>query len=503
MNMNDPPNKVSNVEQMLNTYIPGIAVLLFVLCLIGAILAGAWQATGQVKNAWYLLPALETPTFNVNNPAYAGFLVFFSHLVLLSLLIPISLYVSIEFVKFFIAEVISSDKEMYAVEDDIPSKARSAGLCEELGQVNYIFSDKTGTLTQNLMEFKKCSIAGIEYGQGFCEVERAIARRQGRTLAADPEPPAGMDPGFRFVDNRLLKGAWEKEGQAKIIEGFLMHLALNHTVQVEYKGEMPLFQAESPDEGAFVAAARNLGFSFCRRNMKDIFLRVQDWKSSQVVGSGVERRWTILNVNPFDNNRKRTSVVVEDEAGKKLLLVKGADTSIMPFVDHGQCPFFSETQKHIDKFGDQGLRTLAFAGRELSDADYADWNKRFTQASLLSQGREDALRQAASEIEECHSQPGRQSAIFDSSTPYKSSLVLHGVTALEDKLQENVGNCIAQLAKAMIKIWVLTGPSPPPSPHPVTPPHSTWRPFVRFGQGMRIMMGSWCGSHASARGQSR
>lgn len=51
------------------------------------------------------------------------------------MLIPISLYVSVEFVKAFIAHIISSDRLMYAEEDDMPSKARSAGLCEELGQV--------------------------------------------------------------------------------------------------------------------------------------------------------------------------------------------------------------------------------------------------------------------------------------------------------------------------------------------------------------------------------
>jgi magnesium-transporting ATPase (P-type) len=93
----------------------------------------------------------------------------------------------------------------------------------------------------------------------------------------------------------------------------------------------------------------------------------------------------------------------------------------------------------------------------LAAEEYSDWNNRFVEASKLSKGREDALRMLASEIEEGHREPGRESAIFDSSTPYTARLVLHGVTALEDKLQENVGHCIAQLAKAMIKIWVLTG----------------------------------------------
>jgi magnesium-transporting ATPase (P-type) len=462
MNMNDPPNKVSNVEHLCNRYFPGLAVLYLILCMIGGVLAGNWQTTKQVLNSWYLMPTLESATFNVNNVSKAGFIVFFSHMIVLSYFVSMTVYFHMELAKFWIASLICNDREMYAEADDIPSKARSTGLCEELGQVSYIFSDKTGTLTQNVMEFKKCSIAGVEYGEGFCEVERAIARRQGKTLPADPEPPAGMDPGFRFVDARLLKGAWETQSQAEIVKQFLLHLALNHTVQVDNTGGgVPVFQAESPDEGAFVAAARNLGFAFSRRNMKDIFLRIQDWKVDDAVGSGAERRWTVLHVNPFDNNRKRTSVVVEDEAGGKMLLVKGADTSVMPFVDHAQCPFFTETQRHIDKFGDQGLRTLAFAGRALSPAEYTDWSKRFHEASVLSQGREEALRVVASEIEEGHLEPGRRSAIFDSSTPYKAALLLHGVTALEDKLQENVGHCIAQLAKAMIKIWVLTGVPPP------------------------------------------
>lgn len=115
-------------------------------------------------------------------------------------------------------------------------------------QVSYIFSDKTGTLTQNLMEFKKCSIAGIEYGRGYCEVERAIARRSNRQLPPDPAVPEGLDPGFKFVDERILFGKWRDEQTADQIESFLLNLAINHTVQVEYDGPsstFPLYQVSS------------------------------------------------------------------------------------------------------------------------------------------------------------------------------------------------------------------------------------------------------------------
>eukprot|EP00292_Cryptomonas_paramecium_P002149 CAMPEP_0113680182 /NCGR_PEP_ID=MMETSP0038_2-20120614/11140_1 /TAXON_ID=2898 /ORGANISM="Cryptomonas paramecium" /LENGTH=1529 /DNA_ID=CAMNT_0000598461 /DNA_START=386 /DNA_END=4971 /DNA_ORIENTATION=+ /assembly_acc=CAM_ASM_000170 len=458
-NMSDPPNKVSNIERKLNGFILALFCFLFLLCCAGAIGAGLFLGKVDIKGAWYLMPQITSAAFNVDKAGLSGAVSFFSFLILLSMLIPISLYVSVEFVKAFIAVIISFDRLMWVEEDDMPSKARSAGLCEELGQVNYIFSDKTGTLTQNLMEFKKCSIAGVEYGRGFCEVERAIARRKGQTLPPDPEPPRGLDKGFRFVDERLLFGKWREQASSKQIELFLMSLALNHNVQVETDlmrpDAEPVFQAESPDEGAFVSAARNLDFFFCRRSMKDIVLRIKDPH-----GRTEEKTWTVLNTNAFDNNRKRTSVVVRAAGEDRvMLLVKGADTCVMPFVDRdgGACPYFKTTQDHLDKFSEQGLRTLVFAGRELGREEYADWNRDYMAASLLSEGREDTLRQLASYIEENHLEKGRKSVIFDSSVPHRKTLSLYGVTALEDKLQENVGDCIAQLAKAMIKIWVLTG----------------------------------------------
>jgi phospholipid-translocating ATPase len=208
-------------------------------------------------------------------------------------------------------------------------------------------------------------------------------------------------------------------------------------VQVEYsKTGEAIFQAESPDEGAFVTAARNMGFFFSKREIKDVLIKISP--QGAVVGDGPVRKYTIRQWNPFDNNRKRTSLVVETEEGALVLLVKGADTSVMPFIDQSTCPFYKRTMDHINRFGEQGLRTLVFAGRRIDPAWYQGWNELYKQAALLPDGRETALRQLACHIEEDHSNAGCQSVLFDPQTSHTASLRLHGVTALEDKLQAQI-----------------------------------------------------------------
>mmetsp|Transcript_46919 Transcript_46919/g.111704 ORF Transcript_46919/g.111704 Transcript_46919/m.111704 type:complete len:1303 (+) Transcript_46919:277-4185(+) len=462
MNMTEPPNKITNVERRLNFWMLYLFWGLFGMALIGAIGSVVTVIAPETgSGAWYLVPEQPTATFNPDRPVVVGLLGFFSFLILLSLFIPISLYVTLEFVKAFLATTIWGDREMWAAEEDMRTLPRTMGLCEELGQINYIFSDKTGTLTQNLMEFRKCSIAGVSYGRGYCEVERAIARLKGQKLPPNPQPHAGMDSAFNFVDERLANGAWRRSADKENIRMFLTHLALNHTVQVGYgpsdvegDGVLPQYQAESQDEWAFVHGARNLGVFFNRRDEAHrIMLRVAG--EGDRVGKGIDEIWQVLNVNIFDNTRKRTSVVVSNGEGALMLLVKGADSSMLPFVVKDAS--YEATEKDINEFSDQGLRTLVFAGRMLEQKEYDEWNKRFQDASLQASGREEAMRLLASQLEEAHTELGRETALVDGSVPTQRILRLHGVTALEDKLQERVGECIAQLAKAMIKIWVLTG----------------------------------------------
>uniref|UniRef100_A0A9I9CDM3 Phospholipid-transporting ATPase n=1 Tax=Cucumis melo TaxID=3656 RepID=A0A9I9CDM3_CUCME len=180
------------------------------------------------------------------------------------------------------------------------------------------------------MEFIKCSVGGTAYGRGITEVERALARRKESTLpqklGADYARLSGEKTfvkGFNFKDERIMDGNWVNEPRANVIQKFLQLLAICHTALPEIDEETGniSYEAESPDEAAFVIAAREFGFEFYERTQTSISLREFDPTSAKKV----ERSYQLLDVLEFNSTRKRMSVIVRDAKGKLLLLCKGAD----------------------------------------------------------------------------------------------------------------------------------------------------------------------------------
>ncbi|POI22989.1 hypothetical protein CIB84_013262, partial [Bambusicola thoracicus] len=200
-----------------------------------------------------------------------------------------------------------------------------------------------------------------------------------------------------------------------------------------------VYQAASPDEEALVLAARSLGYVFLSRTQDTITI-------SEL---GVKRTYQVLAMLDFNSDRKRMSVLVRDPQGTIRLYTKGADTVILERL-WGRGPNQDFTERALDLFAEETLRTLCLASKELSEAEYDEWGRRHRMANVLLQGRACELDRLYEEMEQ--------------------DLELLGVTAIEDKLQEGVPETIQLLKLGNIKVWVLTGDKQGQWSQPQTPP---------------------------------
>ncbi|KAI6045617.1 hypothetical protein EDC04DRAFT_2865155 [Pisolithus marmoratus] len=341
------------------------------------------------------------------------------------------------------------DYEMFYKKAGQSTQARSYNLSDDLGQIEYIFSDKTGTLTENSMVFRECSIGGVVYcGDHENEADPEAQQigddnsdRVSSPLAAGVKLSSGVPKHFK--DKQLsqdLSSAIDAEpgsdnaAHARSLNGFFSVLALCHTVlaAVDPSTGAIEYKAQSPDEAALVQAAADIGFIFSGRD-KEV-LKLKTPFSTEV------ERYELLNILEFTSVRKRMSVIVRklDEADSRVfLLTKGADSVIFERLKAGGDELKRATEQHLDGFASAGLRTLTLAYKVIPDDEYEVWSERYQHAVTSLEDRESKIEAVCDEIEQ--------------------ELRLLGATAIEDRLQDGVPETIADLKLAGIKIWVATG----------------------------------------------
>ncbi|XP_017545637.1 phospholipid-transporting ATPase IA isoform X1 [Pygocentrus nattereri] len=410
-NSTRPPLKLSNVERITNFQILVLFGCLLAISLVCSIGQTIWKYQ-YGNDAWYM--DLNSPDGGAANFG----LNFLTFIILFNNLIPISLLVTLEVIKFIQAYFINWDTDMLYEATNTPAMARTSNLNEELGQVKYIFSDKTGTLTCNVMQFKKCTIAGIAYGHSSEVEDGSFAEEDGHSSHSMEE--AG------FNDPSLLENLQSNHPTAPVIMEFMTMMAICHTAVPERNEDTITYQAASPDEGALVRAARNLGFVFSARTPDSVI----------VESLGEEEKYELLHVLEFTSARKRMSVIMRTPSGKIRLYCKGADTVIYDrLADNSR--YKDITLKHLEQFATEGLRTLCFAVVDISESLYQQWQEVHHRACTSLQNRALKLEESYELIEK--------------------NLQLLGATAIEDKLQDRVPETIETLIKADIKIWILTG----------------------------------------------
>ena len=464
-NAKDPISKFSSVESLMNSGLIIIFLVQFILCCVSVVLRGFYYKSN-------LEDADQDPTTSFGYAEYnyivESILNFFTYLLLLNTLIPISLIITLEVVKLIQGFFMSTDPNCYSKLRKKWLTPNSVSLNEECGLVNYIFSDKTGTLTCNKMEFKYCVIGDIcyQYMRGkeeensekeekFREEENIIPfekYQMFRAIFAGDESlknkeddnkvivykENNINTGKKIYKNYIIKSEdnavnLSLEKTDYLIEHFWTALSLCHTCSVEVNEDgKEEYICVSPDSIELVKAAQAQGWAYEESGNPD----------TKILGLGptrdTKKKFEKLEIIEFSSDRKRETIIVKTDEGKIILYCKGADSIIEKRLsEKSNKEILMQCKYYVDKFSAQGLRTLFIAMKLLSENEYNNFSKDLNEAMMSLEDKDKKVNQVYDSIEQ--------------------NLYLIGTTIVEDKLQEKVPETIRDLRLAKIKVWMLTG----------------------------------------------
>ncbi|KAE8388239.1 hypothetical protein BDV23DRAFT_159608 [Aspergillus alliaceus] len=399
-------SKVGLLEFEINNLTKILCVLTLTLSIILVALEG-FQPTNDKK--WYVAIMI--------------------YLILFSTIIPMSLRVNLDMAKSVYGRFIERDK-------DIPGTVvRTSTIPEDLGRIEYLLSDKTGTLTQNEMELKKIHVGTVSYANDAMEEVASYVKQSfsGSSLTT-PLTAFGTQTGLGAAPRT-------RREIGSRVRDVILALALCHnvtpTTDEEDGVKVTNYQASSPDEIAIVRYTEEVGLKLAYRDRQTIVLESTHTRSVVV-------RVRILEIFPFTSDSKRMGIIVQFETDEGILespkqereiwfYQKGADTVMSSIVAAND--WLDEETANMAR---EGLRTLVVGRKRLSLQQYQEFDAKYKQASLALQGRDVGMTKVISEYLE-------------------RDLELLGVTGVEDRLQRDVKPSLELLRNAGIKIWMLTG----------------------------------------------
>ncbi|KAK3086037.1 hypothetical protein FSP39_012460 [Pinctada imbricata] len=414
MNTSQPQSKVGLLDLEINTLTKVLFSAVVVLSIVMMILKG-------FDGPWYRY--------------------LFRFILLFSYIIPISLRVNLDMGKAAYSFFIQRDK---AIPDTI---ARSTTIPEELGRISYLLSDKTGTLTQNEMVFKKLHLGTVSYSSETMDEVSSHIRTMYTQLQQKETQQSSMQPnlGPTATPSRGT-GPVRRTVITRVFEA-VRAIALCHNVTPVYEDtdgatsdeteadqqshQTVVYQASSPDEVALVSWTEDVGLTLVKRDLTHMQLRTP---TRNLVG------YHILQVFPFTSETKRMGIIVKDEStGEIIFYMKGADVVMQTIVQYND--WLEEEVEHFHiicgNMAREGLRTLVVAKKFLSEEQYQEFESRYHQAKMSVQDRNAKVQAVIESLER--------------------DMELLCLTGVEDKLQDGVRPTLEMLKNAGIKVWMLTG----------------------------------------------
>ncbi|KNC48500.1 aminophospholipid ATPase [Thecamonas trahens ATCC 50062] len=425
-NKSPPRGKTTALDDAINSFTRTI----FCIQLAAAVVLGfAGNATKAVLAPRALYLAYPASEWSQLSP-WASVVLPLRFLLLISYMIPISLKITLEMLKTFYAALIGWDLALYHAETDTPAAAVSTGLAEDLGVITHVLTDKTGTLTNNEMALDSLAWDGLVYHTSHEQPALVSALDNGVHAAL------GLVTAMAVCHNAVPLGSD----------------AYAHSRDL---GQLS-WSAASPDEEALVAGAAGLGYVCVRRSAPPDSARgwLLDVHARAAIGTSEPLIQPVAVVAhlAFSSERKRSGVLVRFEPsvaergplagglaafGEYVLFVKGADSSVFPRLRAADSSAAERLEGSLLRFGTAGLRTLVYGYRVVPRVEAEQWLAGLdaARASMRHRAQRVAATYAALE----------------------RGLTLLGASAVEDKLQEGVPETIAQLRKAGIRFWMLTG----------------------------------------------
>ena len=478
LNINKTTTKVSKLDKLLS-YIAFIMLIIRFFYVVILMLLGMHYYKKYIPNYSnnekkvyydYLFYYRHYEDDTKNNKSLENLKYFTAHFIISATMIPSSILFNLNLTKILQAIFIEFLELPLRKEKGEEMKCFSTSLQSELGLVKYIFSDKTGTLTKNEMQFKACSVFTSLFDETTIDNNSTKVVTESNTNYFSStnnfhstkkfnKSSSSSHFSFNFDKENLLTrlklrntpleiknlNGCPFNSQGEALEEFLLNIALNHDISIDNNiknkpliNDNIIYQGASPDEVTLVGAASELGYAYINKegNILSVFHKNIVKENSEI------KKYEILLKIPFSSERQRSTIIIRDLSTNLIkLYIKGSDTKIYEKINEYSIDnIFEITKSHVDDFARRGLRTLCYAYKIIPELEFKKWLNNYNNI------RNKILQDKSFEKE-----------LDEHLENLENNCFLLGATALEDRLQDNVKEDIQHFIEAGINFWMITG----------------------------------------------